>query len=414
MRGKVSSLARYTLENPSSIREIMSVVEDYRLHPEKYPRELIYLGGGWPQDPPMEELREALCEVAESSELFRFSSRYTPTRGRGDLLELLCSYEKEVFGRSCESSELMLGCGSTDLTTALMRAVVDSEDTVVVTRPTYLNYSRQLAVAAGLSPRLVYWNCLHDGRYSPSLDELQELISERKPSMVIIISPGNPDGKVMPPEVYEGVADIAEDKGIWLMVDVAYRAFCFSEYPSYYSRGRRECEIWMCTLSKEMRAPGWRLGYIIADPELIRAVETIEQASTLAPSSIAQAALVKLLSREGIFRRIREFYSKGAERYAGVAAEACQALRKAAPEARVLEPDGGFYVFFDASRYLRSSRELCSRLLSEWQVALAPGVDFGCEGWVRLSYAPVVEEPHKLREALERMKAFFSSLGEGS
>ncbi len=412
MRGELSSLARYTLENPSSIREIMSVVEDYRLHPEKYPRELIYLGGGWPQDPPMEELREALLEIAGSRELFKLSSRYTPTRGRGDLLELLCSYEKEVFGRSCESRELVLGCGSTDLITALMRAVVDSGETVVVARPTYLNYSRQLAVAAGAPPRLAYWNCLAGGEYSPSLDGLQELISERKPRMIILVSPGNPDGKIIPPEVYEGVADIAEEKGVWLALDVAYRAFCFSSYPSYYSRERRECEIFVCTLSKEMRIPGWRLGYIIADPDLARAVETIEQASTLASSSLAQAALARLLSREGIFRRIREFYSNGAERYAGIAAEAYRALSEAAPEAKVLEPDGGFYLFFDASSYISSSRELCSRLLSEWQVALAPGVDFGCEGWVRLSYAPVVEEPHKLMEAMERMKAFFTSLGE--
>ncbi|MHA1583211.1 MAG: aminotransferase class I/II-fold pyridoxal phosphate-dependent enzyme, partial [Candidatus Baldrarchaeia archaeon] len=74
----------------------------------------------------------------------------------------------------------------------------------------------------------------------------------------------------------------------------------------------------------------------------------------------------------------------------------------------ILEPRGGFYVFFDASSYEKSSKKLCNDLLKECQVALAPGIDFGMEGWLRLSFAPIVEEPETLKEGLNRMKEYFS------
>jgi len=230
------------------------------------------------------------------------------------------------------------------------------------------------------------------------------MITERT-RMVIITTPGNPDSMIMPEEVLRGVLDVAEEKDVWVMVDLAYRAFCFGDEPSYFSRPRRPNEILMCTFSKEFRAPGWRLAYAVADPGLVEAVNAIEQARVLCPSTLAQRILGRVLSDEKRLKELRAYYDEGRKKYARVAKLAFDALVEAMPKAIPLEPQGGFYVFFDASAYEKRSKVFCRKLLDEVQVALTPGLDFGMEGWIRLPYAPTVEKPELISEAMERIKS---------
>jgi len=146
----------------------------------------------------------------------------------------------------------------------------------------------------------------------------------------------------------------------------------------------------------------------MADPGLIRAVETIQQARILCPPHPQQRAFVRMMSGE--IKWLRGFIlEETPSKYKKIAELVCRELRKI-DGLRFLEPEGGFYVFFDIREFMEDSKKFVGGLLREWQVALAPGVDFGMEGWVRLSYAPAVEEPDKLVEGIERMKKFIDSL----
>ncbi len=409
MKVPISKVAGYALENPSSIREIMNVVADFRKHPEKYPRRLIYFGGGWPQDPPPESLKRAFIEVIESNEGFLQAARYPPTRGDPDFLESLIVYEKEIFGKDVEESELISGLGSTDLAASLFFSILDPGDEVILTNPCYLNYTRQIEIIGRLGVKIKRWRTVHDGEFSPNLDELQDLITD-KTKLILLVTPGNPDGQVFDEKLFEGIVDVASEMGVLVGIDVAYRAFHYGGgIPSYFSRPRKENEIWIATLSKELRVPGWRMGYIIADPTLVRAIETIQQATTLCPAHPQQLAFVKMLSQEGIIEELRRFMlEETPKKYGKVASEVCNELSRT-PKIRYLRPAGGFYVFFDIRKVMNNSKKFVSELLEEWQGALAPGIDFGMEGWVRLSFAPVVEDHDLLKEGMKRIKDFILS-----
>jgi len=406
-KGTISETAVYAIKNPSSIREIMSLVTDFKKHPEKYPRPLIYLGGGWPQDPPPPVLKEVAKEVVEDDNTWIESSRYGTTRGQPDFINGIVNYEKYVFNRKILEEEVIVGSGSTELTAAFMLSILDPGTEVIITRPGYLNYPRQVQIETLLRCKIKRWTILRNHEFNPDFDELQEMISD-KTRMLIICTPGNPDGQIYTDDMLNAINDIAEEKGIWVMVDVAYRTFIYEKPPSYFSRERSENEIWMCTLSKEFRIPGWRMAYAVADKELISAVETVEQARILCPNKMAQEILTRVLQDNKKLKSVKEYYEKGRDKYKKVAQYTTEELRNNIPDLGILEPRGGFYVFFDASKYEKSSKKLCNDLLKECQVALAPGIDFGMEGWLRLSFAPIVEEPETLKEGLNRMKEYFS------
>lgn len=380
----VSDIAKYALENPSSIREIMSVVTDFREHPEKYPRKLIYLGGGWPQDPPPKALIEATREIIDDASLFNEYARYGTTRGQTSFIRSIVKYEREIFARNVSFDEILVGSGSTELIGATIIACVNLGDEVIVTRLAYLNYIRQLQVELKLNVKIKAWNLINDYEFNPSLDELYSLISN-KTKLMILTSPGNPDSRVISNEILNGIVDFAEDKDFIVMIDVAYRAFLYDSPPKYISRSRRENEIWMCTLSKEMRVPGWRLAYLIADPTLIRVIEVIEQARTLCPNRFVQEVMTRVFSDNRRLREVKNYYEKQRKLYAEVARYMYEQLSSRIDGLRVLRPEAGFYVFFNHEEYEPISKRVCNELLSKWQVALAPGVDFLMDGWTRLS-----------------------------
>ena len=409
MKGKISNVARFAIENPSSIREIMSLVTDFKLHPEKYPRELIYLGGGWPQDPPPSTLREATAEVLEDNESWVNASRYGTTRGQPEFIEGVAKYEDFIFGKKVNPEEIFVGSGSTELTAAIFLSVLDPSSEVILTRPGYLNYKRQIQIETSLKSNVKRWDILRGGEFNPDLDDLQKLITSNT-RMIVVTTPGNPDGQVFSDELVSGIVDIAEDKGIWVMIDVAYRAFVFGDTPRYFSKPRRENEIWMMTLSKEFRVPGWRMAYAVMDTDLLKAVETVEQGRNLCPSHFAQEVFAKLFHDSDKLRRTKEFFKSTRVKYKNVAEHTYGFLKSEIPKINPLRPMGGFYVFFDASKYSGDSRYVCSKILNDYQVALVPGLDFGLDGWIRLSFAPLVEDMEKLDEGLRRIKEFFMGI----
>ncbi len=408
MKLKFSEVARYAEENPSSIREIMGIVTEYRKHPEKFPRKLIYLGGGWPQDPPPAGLRETAVELLSNVNSFNTSARYGTTRGEPEVLQAIIEYERRLLGRSIEEDYLIFGLGSSDLIGAFMLACLDKGSEVILTSPGYLNYRRQLEIEGLLSFSIKYWPILEESKFKPDVEKLKELITD-KTRMIIITTPGNPDGQVYDDETLNAVSDIAEDHGVWLMIDVAYRFFLFTDYPKYFSRPVRDHEIWVCTFSKELRIPGWRAAYAVAHPELIKMVNNIQQGRVLCPSRLVEEILAKYLSREETYKELKEFYADGVKKYKR-AAEFSEQLLKEIPGIKPLTPMGGFYVFFDITAYSNDSKKTCKELLDQWQVALAPGVDFALDGWIRLSYAPTVEDLNVVKEGIERMKKYFESL----
>ncbi len=405
---KLSDIAKWMIDHPSSIREIMSLVAEFEKHPEKWPRKLIYLAGGWPQDKPPEILREKMREVIERDDLWLRAARYSPTLGFPDIREAVVNYEREIWGRRINVDNIVFGLGSTEQIGAIFLAILNPNDEVILTSPGYLNYERQLQLETKLGVKIKYWRIIsEEGIFSPDLDEFQNVLTENT-KLVIITIPGNPDGQIWEDAIINSLLDLAEEREFYILFDVAYRAFIFEkDVPKYFSKPVGEYDIWSCTLSKELRTPGWRASYLILPENLVRALDTIEQARTLAPVSLIQMVLASLFNDTKALTSLREFYRKGAQKYARAAKYTVELLEKI-PDIKVLEPRGGFYVFFDVSKYDKDSKKIWLELIHQYQVALAPGVDFnGFDGWLRLSFAPVVESPNVLEEGLGRMREYF-------
>ncbi len=406
----LSNIARYMIDHPSSIREIMELVAQFEKHPEKFPRPLIYLAGGWPQDPPPRILREKFLEVIKDDELWKKAARYSPTIGFPDLLELIPTYEKEIFGRGgIPPDSIVVGLGSTEQTAALFKMLLNPGDEIIMTTPGYLNYRRQIELELDLKARIKFWEIVKDGSFSPSLQELTDMISN-KTRAILIGTPGNPDGQVWGDNILRGLHDLAMDHDFYILLDVAYRAFIFEDLPRAFQRPPREREIWICSFSKEFRAPGWRISYVILPPEFRRPLNTIEQARILAPVSPVQMTLIRLFSDKKALSELKKFYDDGRKKYKAMAEYTVDSL-KHIEKIKVLEPRGGFYVFFNIEEICRDDKKIWRELIDKKQLALAPGSDFNnAKGWLRLSFAPVVETPEKLREGLERLKEYFSEI----
>lgn len=404
---KPTEKAKFLLENPNAIREIMSLIEEYNRNPRKFKRKLIYLAGGWPQDPPPEFLREAIEEILRDEKKFARAVQYGPTRGLSETISSIVDYEEAIFHRKIKEENLIIGNGSTELTAALLNALLDEKGEIILSRPHYLNYYRQAQLTSNLKAKVKYWNLIRESdlKFEPSIEELKEIITD-KTALILLTSPGNPDGQVFSDELFRAVSEIAKDKNIFLAVDLAYRGFCYSEDPYYFSKEVEEHEIFICTFSKELRLPGFRLGYVIASKEVIRWLEVVEQASDLCPNNLAQKIISELFSRKENLKNIAEFIVKGKELYRKTAEFSYLEMKRKIPEFSLLEPKGAFYLFFNHSGFMKDSRKFCSKLLNEYQVALAPGVDFGLEGWTRLSVSPGVLDNSLIKEGIERISEF--------
>ncbi|MCR8433025.1 MAG: pyridoxal phosphate-dependent aminotransferase [Crenarchaeota archaeon] len=405
----ISQIAKQMLERPSSIREIMTLVAEYEKHPEKFPKPLIYLAGGWPQDPPPEVLRAKLREVVNDDKLWIKAARYSPTIGYPDLIELIPEYEYRVFGRRIYPQNVVFGLGSSAQTSAIFKLLLDPGDEIILTRPGYLNYTRQIDLELHSQVKIKYWPIIEDLEFRPSIDALNDMLTN-KTKAVLVCSPGNPDGAVWNDSQLRAMHDLAEDHNFYVIIDAAYRAFIWNGDKKPLEREPLEREIWICSFSKEFRTPGWRASYVVVPEELKRPLDTIEQARTLAPVSLVQMIIIRLFSDAEALKELKRYYDSGARKYAEISREVTKELQSI-EDIGVLNPQGGFYVFFDVSAYSNDDKKIWRDLIDKEQLALAPGSDFnGAKGWLRLSFAPVVETPQVLREGISRLKQYFSGL----
>jgi aspartate/methionine/tyrosine aminotransferase len=396
---------KYLIENPNVIREIMNLIEEAKKEPTRFPRKLIYLAGGWPQDPPPPLIKRIIVNILENEEKFLRAVQYGPTRGLTETLEAIAFYEKEMFNRKISEENIFIGNGSTELTFSLLNAIIDNDSEIILTRPHYLNYLRQIILATNPSIKVKYWNLIKDYKYDPSLDELQDLITD-KTSLIILSSPGNPDAQILSDEIYKGVIEIAKDKGIFVANDIAYRGFWYSRKPQYFSKDIEENEIIICTFSKELRIPGLRIAYILStNKEILKRLEVIEQTINLCPNNLSQKIIAELLGNKENIKIISEFVEKGRLLYKQVSELTYENIKNL-ESIYALKPEAGFYVFFNHEKIERKSKKFCSDLLLKRQVALAPGYDFGLDGWTRLSFSSAVLNPEIIKEGIARINEF--------
>ena len=282
----------------------------------------------------------------------------------------------------------------------LIFALIEPGDEVIIPTPYWLSYPEMVTLAGGKS---VFVPATAENSYKITAEQLQNAITD-KTKLLIFNSPSNPTGAVYTPEEIEALAKVIVENDIFVVSDEIYEKILYDGV-THVSIGSLNPEIFKRTIvssgfAKAYSMTGWRIGYIAADKEIINGMKTIQSHSTSNVCTFAQYGAISALesSQDCItnmleaFAKRRQFMYSAIESMDGVSCPL---------------PYGAFYLFVDISKFGLPSLEFCERLLTEEKVAAIPGVAFGNDNCLRLSYATDLDTIDK---GMNRLNKFISNL----
>jgi aspartate aminotransferase len=236
-----------------------------------------------------------------------------------------------------------------------------------------------------------------------SVDQLRQAITP-KTKLFIFNSPSNPTGMVYTPDEVRAIADVVVEAGIWVIADEIYEKILY-DGAEHLSIGSVNPEIYERTIvssgfAKTYAMTGWRVGFLAGPPSIIRAVATIQSHSTSNVCTFAQHGAIA--AYEGSQDCVREMVEVFAQRRQ-VILEAIRSI----PGLTCPQPNGAFYVFANIGKTGMNSIEFCDALLETHQVAVIPGIAFGADDCIRISYATDMKT---IQTGMERLSKFVQSV----
>ena len=307
----------------------------------------------------------------------------------------ICRHYAETYGVTVEPQQITLTCGASPALVLALSATFNPGDVIAMARPGYVAY-RNSVKALHMVPLEI--ECGPDSRYQLTADMLAKL--DTAPAGVILASPANPTGTVIPGPELEAIARVCRERGIRIISDEIYHGLSYAE-PTHSMLEFEPDAIVVNSFSKYFSMAGWRLGWLLVPKaEASRAVAYMGALFLTAPSLAQHAALVAMDSRDELeghlatYRRNRELLLE---------ALPALGLEKIAP------PDGAFYIWADVGRYTDDSLAFCKQLLQDTGVATAPGIDFDpVEGhrFIRMSFAVSTPE---IEQAIRLMVPWFQA-----
>ena len=350
----------------------------------------INLSQGFPDFDPPAEITDRLAQVAKSG-----PHQYALTWGAQNFREALAKKQEHFSGMKLDPDrEIVVTCGSTEAMMAAMMTVVDPGDRVAVFSPFYENYGAD-AILSGAGPiyiPLVPPEFTFDG------DRLEEAFKQGAKAL-ILCNPSNPCGKVFTYEELKIIAQLAVKYDAYVITDEVYEHIVYEPHKHIYLAtlpGMRERTIICNSLSKTYSITGWRLGYVIASPEIIDRVKKVHDFLTVgAAAPLMEAAVTGLHFGDEYYRELQAHYTHMKELFVGGLKELGFSFH---------EPQGAYYVLMDVSEFgVKDDVEFCEWLAREVGVGAVPGSSFFREDihdYIRFHFA---KKDETLRAALERL-----------
>jgi aspartate/methionine/tyrosine aminotransferase len=309
------------------------------------------------------------------------------------LRERISRHYRDAYDVTVEPDRILLTCGASPAFVLALTCLFRPGERVAFGRPGYVAYRNALK-ALHLTP--VEIGCTEVDRFQITAAMIERL--DPAPSGLILASPANPTGTIIPPEELAAIAAVCRRRGIRIISDEIYHGLSYVG-PARSVLQEDDGALVVNSFSKYYSMAGWRLGWLIVPPELVDRARTLIGVLFLTPPSLSQhAGLAALDSREELeahldtYRRNRALLLEALPRLG---------LRRIAP------PDGAFYIYADIGHLTGDSLSFCERLLLDTGVATAPGVDFDpVDGgrFMRFSFAVSTPEVH---EALKRITPWF-------
>lgn len=351
----------------------------------------VNLSQGFPDFEPPRELLNRLAEV--SNEDFH---QYSITWGAQNFREALAEKQSRLMGRKIDpNAEIVVTCGSTEAMMAAMMTVTNPGDKVIVFSPFYENYGAD-TILSGAEPIYVP---LYPPEFHFDPDEL-EAAFRQKPKALILCNPSNPCGKVFTYDELKIIADLAEKYDAFVITDEVYEHIVYAPFKHTYFASLPnmwERTISCSSLSKTYSITGWRLGYIIAPPQIIDVAKKVHDFLTVgAAAPLQEAAVTGLRFGDDYYRQLRDKYTEKRDLFL-----------KGLDDIGIAHtvPQGAYYILLDVSEFgYKSDLEFCEVLARDVGVGAVPGSSFFREDVNHLIRLHFAKKTETLNEALNRLE----------
>ena len=342
-------------------------------------REVVSLAVGEPDFGTPQHVREAAKKAIDDG-----FTRYTPVPGIPDLRNAIAGYYGQFYGVCAKGENTIASGGGKQAIYNLLMALLNPGDEVLIPAPYWVSYPAMVELADGV-PVIVPTD--PENGFLVSVRDLEAVCTPRT-SVLILNSPSNPTGGHYAQEALDEIARWAKARGIFIISDEVYDRLVYepakpSTLSNFWQRHPENVAI-VGALSKSFCMTGWRVGWALAHPDLVKACAKIQGQSTSNINSITQKAAIAALT--GPWTLVDEMKTAFIRRR-----DLALGIIRSWPGVTCAKPDGAFYLFPVVEKYytpqMPDSAAMCTRLLEEAGVALVPGSAFGDDRCVRFSYA---------------------------
>ena len=350
---------------------------------------------GDPDVPTHQKIKDAGCKAIQDSK-----TRYSQNAGLLELREVISDYyiRKEGFEYD-PISEIMVTVGAMEGLYLALLSITNPGDEYIIPAPYYVNYGQMVHMCGGV-PVIV--DKPAEEPLSFRTEDIEAAITP-KTKAIIINTPSNPSGKIIPWNKIEKLAELAKKHDLYVISDEVYKCLIYGEnkFKSIVSiEGMRERTILTNSLSKEFCMTGWRIGYVLANKEIVANMTKLqENVCACAPLPSQYAAIEALSSKEDYSANMKSIFS-----------ERRDALVSGINSIKGLSctpPDATFYLMVDISKTGLKSFDFACKLLESVHVAVVPGVTYGqsCDNYVRIAFTKNVDV---IKQGVERIATFMS------
>ncbi|MFZ5592132.1 MAG: pyridoxal phosphate-dependent aminotransferase [Bacillota bacterium] len=366
--------------------------------------DVINFGVGEPDFDTPQHIKDAAMEAIQKG-----MTKYTAVAGTDQLKQAIVAKFKQDNGLDYQPGQIVVSCGAKHSLYNAFQVLCQPGDEVILPAPYWVSYLEQIKLA-GAQPVIV--NTRQENDFKLTVAELEAAITPRT-RLIILNSPSNPTGSVYTRQELAALGEVLVKHKIAIISDEIYEKLIYDglEHVSIASLSPelKEQTVVINGVSKSYAMTGWRIGYAAAPAAVAKAMADLQSHSTSNPTSIAQAASVAALTgtQQPLQDMLREF-----NRRRDFMLERIRQI----PGVQCRQPGGAFYLFPDVSSYfgksyrgrvVSSASDLADLLLEEARVALVPGIAFGDDRFIRLSYATSME---KIAQGLERIAALLDGI----
>lgn len=349
---------------------------------------------GDPDVQPHQAIKDAACAAIQAGK-----TRYSQNAGLLELRETISKYYLRKEGFSYDpATEIMVSVGAMEGLYLAFLAMLDEGDEVIIPAPYYVNYVQMVQLCKGVP---VVVDNPNGDELSFTLQDVEAAITP-KTKAVIINTPSNPSGKIIPQDKVKALAELAKKHDLVVIADEVYKCLIYgdTQFRSIVAiEGMRERTLLVNSLSKEFCMTGYRLGYVLGPEEVIAAMTKLQENVAACAPLPSQYAGIEALSGRADYsaHMVKTFTERRDVLYEGL---------KNIPQIRPILPEATFYMMVDISKTGMTSLEFAHDILKEAKVALVPGIAYGqsCDRYVRIAFTL---ERSRIEEGVRRIKKYF-------